>query len=102
MQYFRAAKAEISLDQQQLAVANASRQRFEFHQTRVQTEKLQQEQRRAARAALSQQPPDQPLAVNNAQATIAAALARVKAKKLEQAQPAAADTQSKNDDEEGS
>lgn len=86
VQYFRAAKAELQHEAEHTAMANASRQRFEFHQARVHAEKQQQEQRRAERAALSQQKANQPQPVTSAQATIEAALARVKAKKLEQQQ----------------
>ncbi|MES2624429.1 MAG: electron transport complex subunit RsxC [Pseudomonadota bacterium] len=92
VQYFRAAKAEIRIEAEQVHIADSSRQRFEFHQARVHAEKVQQELRRAERAALMKPAPEQPLEVNSAQATIAAALARVKAKKLEQALSASNNT----------
>ena len=102
VQYFRAAKAEIFIEQEQLTVANTARQRFEFHQARIHAEKIGQEQRRAERAALSQQKPNQPQEISNAQATIAAALARVKTKKLEQSITAAADKPNADNGENGS
>lgn len=97
VQYFRAAKAAIHIEQAHVAVANTSRERFEFHQARGHEEKLRQEQRRAERAALSQQTHEQVPDANGAQATIAAALARVKAKKIEQSVTANTNKQNNGD-----
>jgi electron transport complex protein RnfC len=100
VQYFRAAKAALDDEQEHKAMANASRQRFEFHQARIHAERLRLEQRRAERAALTRPDASQP--ANSAQATIEAALARVKARKLEQSQAAAASKQDAENGDAGS
>jgi len=87
VQYYRAAKAELREDKEKQRMAEYSRERFEFHQARKDEEKRMEEQRRAERAALAKQRKSAAEAgsgEDHAKAAIAAALARVKAKKAAQ------------------
>ena len=101
VQYYRAAKAELRQEQEKHRMAEHSKQRFEFHQARKEEEKRLEEQRRAERAALAQKRKEAAAAARSegggesgeasgeqdeAKAAIAAALARVKAKKAQQAE----------------
>ncbi len=82
VQYYRAAKAELAQvhDKQQRAVY--SRQRFDAHQQRKAIEQAQDEQRRAERATLAKQKQETTSTSSTAaQNAVAAALARVQAKK---------------------
>ena len=82
VQYYRAAKAAIREEDAGHRRAEHSRERFEFHQARLEREDAREEQRRRERAALAQARAQQDGAARDA---IAAALARVKAKKARQA-----------------
>lgn len=87
VQYYRAAKAELREDKEKHRMAEHSRERFEFHQARKEEEKRLEEQRRAERAALAKQRKEAAAAgtaEDPAKAAIAAAMARVKAKKAAQ------------------
>lgn len=91
VQYFRAAKGELSDFHAKQAMAAHSRVRFEFHQARKLEEREQEEQRRRERAALLKQKQDAAAAAGPpAQDAVAAALARVQAKKAAQQQESAA------------
>jgi len=98
VQYYRAAKAEIRDERDKHRMAEHSKARYDFHQARKQEEKALEEQRRAERAALAKQKREQAGGSGTAdpsdpQAAIAAALARVQAKKAaRQAQSEAAAT----------
>ncbi len=96
VQYFRATKADIRIAEEKLLMANQSRARFEFHQARKAAEKIQEEQRRATRATLAHQQLEQTATPSLAQAAIAAAMARVKAKKALQDFATAVDAASNN------
>ena len=84
VQYYRAAKSEIRAAQQAQFNSDRARVRFEFHEKRLLLKKQQQEERRRLkREALKKKIPQK----QNGDAVIdpiAAALARVKAKKREQ------------------
>lgn len=88
VQYYRAAKAELRQERDKHRMAEHAKERYEFHQARKAEEKALEEQRRAERAALAQQKKARATAQsdthNDAQAAVAAALARVKAKKAAQ------------------
>lgn len=97
VQYYRAAKGEIRAEMALHQRAEASQQRYEFHQQRIEKEKARQEQRRRERAELAKK--KQAAAdgkAGDAQATIQAALERVKAKKAAQ-QKQAGDTEQEID-----
>jgi electron transport complex protein RnfC len=80
--YYRAAKADIRVADEKQQMANHSKERFEFHQQRLALEKQQEESRRAERARLASEHKKKSSDTrNDAQALIAAALARVKEKK---------------------
>jgi len=91
VQYFRAAKAELVQAHDQRLRAAHSKQRFEAHQQRMASELALTEQRRAERTTLAKQ---QPATTNSsstaAQDAVAAALARVQARKAA-LKPAASD-----------
>lgn len=100
VQYYRAAKAELREEQEKHRMAEYSRERFEYHQARKAEEKRLEEQRRAERAALAQQRKDAAAVSGTedpAKAAIAAALARVKAKKDAGAAGAASSPQAGGD-----
>jgi electron transport complex protein RnfC len=82
VQYFRAAKGELFDAHDKHRMAEHSKQRFDFHQARKLEEKAQEERRRQERAALVKQKQDAPGAPT--EDAIAAALARVQAKKATQ------------------
>lgn len=90
VQYYRAAKSELRQEQEKHRMAEQAKQRFEFHQARKEEEKRLEEQRRAERAALAQKRKEAAAADGGAEdaakAAIAAALARVKAKKAKEAE----------------
>jgi electron transport complex protein RnfC len=86
VQYYRAAKAEIRDEREKHRMAEHSKLRYDFHQARKLEEQALEEQRRAERAALAKQKRQKTAGAGSAdtsdpQATIAAALARVQAKK---------------------
>lgn len=87
VQYYRAAKAELRETREKHRMAEHSKARYDFHLARKQEEKALEEQRRAERAAQARQKREQtaepgtPAATTAAQTEIAAALARVQAKK---------------------
>lgn len=85
VQYYRSAKADIRDAHARQQRADHAKQRFEVHQQRVALEDAQESRRRTERAALAQ--PALPAAGNNtsAQDVVAAALARIQAKKAAQA-----------------
>lgn len=101
VQYFRAAKADIAGERDRHQLATHWRRRFEAHQSRKAAEKLVEDQRRAERAALVQKKKaaaDELARVGSsadarpsAQEVIAAALARVQAKKAAAARQQNAD-----------
>jgi electron transport complex protein RnfC len=75
--YFRFAKTEIWQQEREKRAADISRQRHEFHQLRLEREKQEREARhKKHRSAVEQEKPDE-----DKKAAIAAALARVEAKK---------------------
>jgi electron transport complex protein RnfC len=98
VQYYRAAKAEIRADRDKHRMADYSKQRYEFHQARKAAEKALEEQRRAERAAAAKLKKEKPGEGNEAQAEIAAALERVKAKKAAQQSESGATTPAKDAD----
>ena len=84
VQYYRVAKAEIRQLQLQELKAEKAKERFEARKTRLEKEKLAREQKHkkaadARRAAMNQATPE----AENAKSAVAAALARVKAKKAQ-------------------
>ncbi|HTQ98691.1 MAG TPA: electron transport complex subunit RsxC [Candidatus Acidoferrum sp.] len=86
VQYYRAAKAELAEQDTKQQHAVHWRQRFEAHQHRMALEQAQAEQRRAERAALAAQKQEQAVKAGpSPQDIVAAALARVQAKKAAQA-----------------
>jgi electron transport complex protein RnfC len=84
VQYFRAAKSDLFNARDKQRMAEHSKQRFDFHQTRKAEEKAQEERRRQERAALVQQQKQDAPATAAAEDPIQAALARVQAKKAAQ------------------
>lgn len=83
VQYYRNAKAGIREQSDKHQRADYAKQRFEVHQQRVALEQAQNDQRRAERAAAVKAQPAA-AAGTSAQDAIAAALARVQAKKAAQ------------------
>ncbi|HHX82434.1 MAG TPA: 4Fe-4S dicluster domain-containing protein, partial [Pseudomonadaceae bacterium] len=86
VQYYRAAKAELRDERDKHRMAEQAKQRFEFQQLRKEEEKRQEERRRAERAALAKQRKEAAAATgsdaqSDAKAAIAAAMARVQARK---------------------
>ena len=86
VQYYRAAKAELRDERDKHRMAEQAKQRFEFQQQRKEEEKRREERRRAERAALAKQRKEAAAASgsdaqSDAKAAIAAAMARVQARK---------------------
>jgi len=85
VQYYRAAKSEIRAAQQAQFKSNRARIRFEFREKRLlQMKQLQEERRRLKREALKKKNQQKQIS-DTVIDPVAAALARVKAKKQEQA-----------------
>lgn len=82
VQYYRAAKADLRQEKDKHRMAEYSKERYDFHQARKDEEKRLDDTRRAERAALAKQRKEATGGVDNdAKAAVAAAMARVKAKK---------------------
>lgn len=84
VQYYRAGKAEIREEEDKHRRGEHSRQRFEFHQQRLEKQKLREEQRRKERAELARKAKEAKQKGQSPEDEIKAALARVKAKKARQ------------------
>lgn len=84
VQYYRSAKADIAEARTRQQRADHARQRFEVHQQRVAIEQAQEAQRRAERSALLQTGVSVAGTSGSVQDAVAAALARVQAKKAAQ------------------
>jgi electron transport complex protein RnfC len=94
VQYYRATKAEIREAKEKERKAEYSKQRFDFHQERLEEQKRQDEQRRAERAALAKKRKEEAANADQTEAkdAIKAALERVNAKKAARAKAAAEDS----------
>lgn len=87
VQYYRNAKSEIWEQERERKQANIARQRHEAHQARLEKQKREREEKmRQKREALKARPGDSKTSTNGGKDAIAAALARVEAKKKQLAQ----------------
>lgn len=82
--YYRIAKSEVRIQEEEKAQADKARERFEARKTRLATEQQEREEKHARAAEARKQAMN--TAGNDAKDKIAAALARAKAKKQEQGQ----------------
>jgi len=88
VQYYRAAKGEIRHARDEKVKSDHARERFEFHQARIEEAEREKEAKRAARREAAQQAKASPMAANDSTAgssaadIIAAAQARAAAKQV--------------------